>query len=725
MIEENLHKKSHFQNYFKINYDQLKKKLVDYNWENFYKITDVNEIFEYFTKTILELSRNSNDESRQKNINRAVFQKPWMTHKLLKLINKRSKLHKQFKREPFNAIIAKKYRELRNYVTNQIKDAKSHFYKSEYEKCNSNINEKWKFINKILKKDFSNSAGPTKLQIGDNLVIDPIEISEAMNGHFVNIGKNLATGLPKSNSDFSSYLTLKPVLPIEFNFDKVLEDKIMNVIESLQLKKATGIDNISVRILQENKLTLIPIVTHLFNSVISSSTFPDCQKIARITPLFKKGSKSDPNNYRPISILPILSKVIEKILTQQIRAFMEDFNLFIDNQYGFREKRNTTGALNKLLEKLYVNFDSGLVTYGLFLDFSKAFDTVDHDILLKKLEFYNFSVESRNLLKSYLSNRLQYVEISKAKSSMETVKIGVPQGSILGPLLFIIFINDLKNCAPNLDCIIFADDTSIFSTDYFKLKTELTEIEKWCISNKLILNGLKTLLVPFKNSAKISNLPPDFFYINKTGVSLQEKTKFVGITLDQNISFNYHIKELCRKLNAINLMMRHLRKYVDKKTIIDIYYSFFYPHLIYGLEFWGHAGKSDLNKIFLLQKQVLRIILCMKRNDSVSKNFKILRIMPIQMLFEYRLVLHFIKAYNKDEIKSMLIEHDHNTRLKSSNALQSSSFKTNKGQRSMLFSAVNIYNQFLKDLIDLAPRVVKVRLAERLWESGYSRECGP
>ena len=697
-----------------INYNGLQKKLTDYNWNNLYEINDVNESFQYFIKTIAELSEQSVEE-RRKGFSVAHFSKPWMTKKLFTLIRKRSQLHKSFKREPFNPTLASKYRKFRNFVSNEVKATKSSFYKTEYEKCQNNVNEKWRFINNMLKKDFGNSMGPTKLQIGAETFDDQNEVAEIMNTHFVNIGNNLTSKLPTPDTNYNSLLPIKPTIPIEFNFNNVLEDEILDVIESFQIKKATGIDNISVRILKENKLTLISALTHLTNSVISGSKFPDCLKIARVTPLFKKGSKTDPNNYRPISILPALSKVIEKILTKQIRAFMEDFNLFTDTQYGFREKRNTTGALNRLFEKIYFNLDAGQITYGIFLDFSKAFDTVNHEILLKKLEFYNFSQTSINLLKSYLSKRQQCVEINSFRSSLKDVSVGVPQGSILGPLLFLIFINDLVNCAPALDCIIFADDTSIFSTDYHKLKTEIAKIQKWCISNKLILNSQKTLLVPFKNPNKTSLLPTNFFSIDSNYISTSEKIQFLGITIDQNISFTNHIKTLCRKLNVVNLMMKHLRRFVDKKTIIDVYYTFFYPLVIYGLEFWGHTGTFELNKILLIQKKALRIILCLKNNESVSDNFTVLRIMPIKMLFEYRLMIHFIKTFTINELNDMVINHQHNTRLKISSALQVSAFRTNKGQRSLLFSAATLFNTYLKDLAGLAPSVIKIRLAERLW----------
>jgi len=283
-------------------------------------------------------------------------------------------------------------------------------------------------------------------------------------------------------------------------------------------------------------------------------------------------------------------------------------------------------------------------------------------------------------------------------------------------LLFLIFINDLVDTVPKLESILFADDTNVFSDNFNDLQTELNKIEIWCLANQLILNSLKTLHIPFKNHQKHMIINPDIqLQINNTPIAIEKHTQFLGIILDENISFNKHIFKLCSKLQYILLMMRYIRRYFDQKTMIDFYYTFFYPHLIYGIEFWGHAGSTVLNKVLILQKRALRIILKIGPDQAVTHQFSILKIMPIQMLFEFRFVLHFINTYSQENINNMIIDHKYSTRLKASNAIKTPKFKTNKGQRSMLYAAAKLFNCYLHDFNDLAPRVVKAKLAERLW----------
>ena len=302
--------------------------------------------------------------------------------------------------------------------------------------------------------------------------------------------------------------------------------------------------------------------------------------------------------------------------------FLKRITFLLTANYGFKKGRNTTGAINKLMEDLYINFNSSKITQGIFLDFSKAFDTIDHDILIQKLILYNFTDNSKDLMKCYLSNRKQFVQINNENSSFLTLKKGVPQGSVLGPLLFLIFINDLLKASPSLKYILFADDTNIFSTESSKMKIELTNIEDWCLANKLIINYDKTIQVIFRAPNKRLNFNDFSLNLNNIPLQIKPDTKFLGITLDSNISFSKHIAEVVRKLNLCLFMMRAIAPYLDQKTLIDIYYTFFYPHLLYGLEFRGHGNKTDLKRVLITQKASLRVILKIKPNSHVTTYLK-------------------------------------------------------------------------------------------------------
>ena len=220
----------------------------------------------------------------------------------------------------------------------------------------------------------------------------------------------------------------------------------------------------------------------------------------------------------------------------------------------------------------------------------------------------------------------------------------------------------------------------------------------------------------FKNPQKHLLSPFNPLFINNSPLLVTDTALFLGITIDEKISFNQHIAKLCNKLIYVILMLRHAKQYFDTKTMVDLYYTFFYPHLLYGLEFWGHASSTELDRILVLQKKALRIILKLQPNATVVSNFATLKIMPIRMLFKYRFLLHFINNYPSDTIKDLVIHHHHETRLKASNAITTAKFKTNKGQRSMLFSAAKLFNTYLHDFGSMDSESLKLRLAGRLWE---------
>ena len=595
-------------------------------------------------------------------------------------------------------------------MSNEIRLVKLEHYKKEYERCKTNQNEKWVFINKLLNKNIGKTSELPCLEHKGQKVTNQTAIADIFNNYFANIGVQLASNLPKSEQCFTSYLQyLDNKSFSSFNFTLIESIDVLSVVESLNTKKATGYDKISVKCIKSSKLTIVPILVHIINLVIKHSEFPDCLKIARVTPLFKKGSTFSVSNYRPISILPVLSKIVEKIISEQIYSFMEENQLFSDSQFGFRKGRNTTLAINRLMEELYTNFDNGLLTQGVFLDFSKAFDTIDHYILIKKLQFYHFSDASCSLLKSYLHNRKQYVSINNSCSSFSDIKIGVPQGSILGPLLFLLFINDLAATSSKLQYILYADDTNIFSSENCIMNDELLKIKNWCIANRLILNQDKTLQILFKSNKK--EVDPTNLTLNISGnyINTVKSTQFLGLFIDENISFKIHISELCTKLNLCLLIMRTVRPFLDIKTMIDIYYTFFYPHIIYGIEFWGHASKADLNRILLLQKSALRIIMKFKPRAHISSYFQQLKIMPIDMLFDYRFLILFLKT---QDLTSLKPTHQYETR---STHLRAIKVKNKRGERSILSLGVKLFNKYLGGVEMGGLSVPWDGLAARVW----------
>ena len=682
--------------YTKTNFKQLHENLESKDWSVVYNETEPNQAFDTFITnfqaTISESSKVCQVKRHKSRV--ASFKKPWMSDELNALSRKRKKLHDNCKLQPFNTKLHEQYRAFRNFVSAKIAETRNAHFKTEFTNCKDNQVRRWRFIKKVLNRNEKTENCDIRLKSeNDTLLENPLQVSEAFNEYFTTIGSNLANQLPRPLTTFDSYFDRDSLFTsTRFDFYEIETHDILPVIDSLDVKKATGFDNIPARAIKENKIIIAPILMFLINLIIQTSVFPDCLKIARVTPIFKKGEKTNRNNYRPISILSAISKIVEKVLTNQLSDFMELHDLFTESQHGFRKGRNTTGAINNLMEQLYENFNSSAITQGVFLDFSKAFDTINHQILIDKLPFYGLTFRATRVLESYLQNRKQFVMVNGHVSDMRKISVGVPQGSILGPLLFLIYINDLLKAAPILSYILYADDTNIFSTDPKILQNEIINIENWCIANKLVLNYSKTFQVIFKAPNKRFNSPDYIVNLSNTTLELKNETKFLGITLDSNITFKQHLVLLCQKLNLILFMMKAVRPYFDQKTMIELYYAFFYPHILYGIEFWGHACDCDIKHLVVLQKASVRTILNIKPRDHVTSYFKDLKIMPIKMLFEYSTLKLLLKTFSQEFLSTLVSKNNYNTRY---NGLKPKKANNKRGERSLLNTGVNLYNKYL------------------------------
>ena len=267
----------------------------------------------------------------------------------------------------------------------------------------------------------------------------------------------LENALPRRNlKDFRKYLP--PGIPNTIHLRPASSPEIISIIR--EIKNTMGNRHVLLsRLIKENLEFLAHPFSLIFIKIISSGCYPDALKIA----LFKAGDKTDPNNYRPISLLPLLNKIFEKLMHKCLATFLEAHNVFMDTHFGFRKNKSTHDAVNNLLTSIYKAFDEKVYLGAVFIDLSKAFDTVPHNLLLKKLEPYGIRGVALDLIESYLSNRKQYVTLNGVQSTTQDINIGVPQGSVLGPLLFLMHINDLPNAVRNLKSILFADDTTLFT----------------------------------------------------------------------------------------------------------------------------------------------------------------------------------------------------------------------------------------------------------------------
>ena len=382
---------------------------------------------------------------------------------------------------------------------------------------------------------------------------------------------------------------ISPTSPIE----------ISNIINSLDVSKSPGPCPVPIKLLKMASLEVSIPFSIICNVSFYEGVFPEQNKVAMVIPSHKNGATDDVNNYRPISLLSVFSKIMEKLMASRLTNFLELQEIIYPNQFGFRAGYSTSHSLISITENIRKSLDNGKFGCGVFIDLKKAFDTVNHDILLAKLEHYGIHDEALDWFKSYLINRRQYVHLNGVNSSTRNISCGVPQGSVLGPILFLLYINDLPNISDKLKFYLFADDTNIyFESNNLKLlertmNKELEKLYEWLCINRLSLNISKTNFVIFSppNKPKI----PVTIKINKEAIDETKYVKYLGILIDSELSFKYHIVELKKKISrAIGILYR-LRPFVNTKLLTSVYYAIIYPFLLYGVVIWGNAGITLLN----------------------------------------------------------------------------------------------------------------------------------
>jgi len=444
----------------------------------------------------------------------------------------------------------------------------------------------WQLINKEIGNTLVNDYR-LELRIGDKITTCPIEITEKLNEHFINAVEELVKQNRHSNSCNS----------LEINYcsntvfiSLVTEEEVVKLSVNLKGKTTAGYDDIPENLVKHCIQLIKKPLAHIYNVSFNTGVFPDVWKSVKVMPLYKKGDRHDMNNYRQISIISVFAKLLERVMYNRLISFFHKNNIFTEAQYGFRKGKCIETATQALIERTQKDLDKKIYTIGIFIDLSKAYDVLNHELLLEKLSHYGVRGITNSWFRSYLTNRRQSIEINQSdyrnvlvnrfRSSLMALKQGVPQGSVLGPLLFLLYINDLPLNIHGANVVMFVDDINMLITDsdigilQGKINKVTTELECLFNKNNLVINTNKTGIMSFYNKHKVHTVKPKVT-INKMDLNYITETKFLGIHITESLKWNSHVKVLASKLCKVSFMIKSLRETLSTYMIRNLYFTKF------------------------------------------------------------------------------------------------------------------------------------------------------
>ena len=438
-------------------------------------------------------------------------------------------------------------------------------------------------------------------------------MAAAFSNYFSRVGKNLADKIPLSQDEPEVYLN-----PADkrFSLKAPTVDKVYNLLRTIDEKKSVRLDKIPNKLLKISANVVAPSLTAIFSAFICTGIFPQEWKASRVSPVYNNGSRNNPSNYRPISVISAVAKMFEKIVYDQLYEYLNGRNLLNASQSGFRSLHSTLTALLEATNSWSVNIDNGLVNGVVFIDFRKAFDTIDHKIMLQKLGNYGVDPNSLRWFKSYLTDRAQKCRVNAHLSNSKSVTCGVPQGSNLRPLLFLIYVNDLPNCFNYAMPRMFADDTNIsYATDSVNelqnvLTSEMKSLHNWLNTNKLSLNIAKTEFMTIGSRQKIRTIDDEItIKINECEINRVESVKSLGVYIDNHLTWTKHIDEISKKIASAIGALKQIIPYITTNTGIQVYQALIQPHFDYCCSVWDGLGETRSCKIQKLHNRAARVIM--------------------------------------------------------------------------------------------------------------------
>jgi hypothetical protein len=609
---------------------------------------------------------------------------PWLSSATLDLMKERDRIKKNAA-ETGDKDDWKKFKHIRNQINNRLKYEESNWQKMKIDSCGTDSSKVWQSVKGIL--NWNSSGSPSQLFYNGSLVSKPQDVADAQNQFFLDKITMIKENLPAPTSDPLAVLkSLMVGRSCSFSFSAVYPDEVEKIISGLKNSKSYGFDQIDTYIIKLIKPSITPALTHIVNLSLTTQKFPTNWKKSKIIPLHKKEDQLNPKNYRPVAIIPIFSKILERVVFNQMVEYVTANQLLHPNHHAYRAHHNTTTALIQLYDVWVEAVQHGELAGVCFLDMSAAFDIVDHSLLLEKLELYGFDENLLNWTSSYLTGRTQAVSIDGSLSRLLHVQHGVPQGSILGPLLYTLFTNELPETVHDhansnqdrlpgspwqpfsmgcKDCgttACYADDTSYSCSDSDparlseKLTSQYGVMSDFLINNQLKLNDDKTHLMVMTTSQKRSKFDQNdaVFLITPSEVIEQsESEKLLGALIHQDMKWGEHIlnndESLVRSLNTRVGALKKVSKvanFRNRKMIAD---GIFMSKLVYLIPLWGGCAKGLIKSLQTLQNKAARAVSRMDWHTPTSELLRQCGWMSVHQLSVYHTV---IMAYKVMQAKS-------------------------------------------------------------------------
>lgn len=673
---ENQIKKEKF--YTKLKYHKLLHLCNKNNWDKYNTIADPDAAIDALVDDVKTLVDAATVKVKICN----KYRKKWMTRGLSVSIEHKELLYIIWKRNKNSAAAKQNYLSYNKILNKVLKKAKElSEVNSALSSCHSQ-KKLWSFINNKLGKE-KKRVSIEKIIVNNSEVINNnTQIAKVFNDFYVNIGKELASQIDLTSINTASFNYHKPpILPNTFFLHPTDVTEMSSTINALK-DKGGGIDNIHSRVLRLLTSFISPVLVEIYNNCVSSGIWPKALKKAEIVPIYKAGDKTQLTNYRPISLISNIAKIFERLLYNRLYKFFIKFRILHKKQFGFRQNVGTTDAQFDITNLVYESIDKNLAVLAVYIDLSKAFDTVNHKLLLDKLFRYGVRGLSLKLIQSYLTERKQCVRIDNQCSPLSKVEMGVPQGSVLGPLLFIIYMNDIFDMSKIV--IAFADDTVFLSIEDSWSKAEqqmnlsLNNINIWFSLNGLTLNVTKTQYMTFGCYA--DSVPSSMnIHINNTVLARVESCKYLGIIMDYNMKWDKHVQKVINKLRYYLLIFYKL-KHLPNIILRTFYFANVYSLLNYGLIVWGGAYPTVLGPLKSLLKKFSKLL---NQNDLLN----------FEQLYVSKCLL-----YHYDRLKCNFTESTSITRYKQ---LELPNYKKRLSNKNSTYIATKFFNRLPNDLKSL------------------------